>query len=297
MAYAKNIWVTGDVITAALINHLETQYDEAKSYTDTHAAATTGVHGVGASTIESTSGSQAKVNTHAAAADPHTVYIKHDLATAANDFLVASGVGAFIKKTLAETKTILGITAATTSAAGIVELATLAEVATGTDTARAVTPQGVKQETDKRMNNTKAYGNFEYTDSINASSTLTKTIALGANYSHGRLVIKNKYPGSGSSPNYFQGLTAVFGTDNTKTLLSGAGYMSTTYYPAGGWSQRMLGKVTGSAESVEYGRLVTGNANITIDDIYINGANLTIVFRNNSAGAISLACVGDWEVW
>lgn len=35
--------------------------------------------------------------------------IKHSLATAESDFLVASGSGAFVKKTLAETKTILGV--------------------------------------------------------------------------------------------------------------------------------------------------------------------------------------------
>jgi hypothetical protein len=41
--------------------------------------------------------------------DDHPQYIKHSLATAASDFLVASGVGAFVKKTLAEVKTILGL--------------------------------------------------------------------------------------------------------------------------------------------------------------------------------------------
>jgi len=40
--------------------------------------------------------------------DDHSQYIKHSLATAENDLLVASGSGAFIKKTLNETKTILG---------------------------------------------------------------------------------------------------------------------------------------------------------------------------------------------
>lgn len=35
--------------------------------------------------------------------------IAHSLATAANDFLVASGAGVFVKKTLAEVKTILGL--------------------------------------------------------------------------------------------------------------------------------------------------------------------------------------------
>jgi hypothetical protein len=39
-----------------------------------------------------------------------TAFLKHSLATAANDFLVASGAGAFVKKTLAEAKTVLGLT-------------------------------------------------------------------------------------------------------------------------------------------------------------------------------------------
>ena len=38
--------------------------------------------------------------------------VKHSLATAANDFLVASGAGVIVKKTLAETKTILGFMSA-----------------------------------------------------------------------------------------------------------------------------------------------------------------------------------------
>lgn len=41
--------------------------------------------------------------------DDHLQYVKHSLATAVSDFLVASGAGAFIKKTLAEVKTILGL--------------------------------------------------------------------------------------------------------------------------------------------------------------------------------------------
>jgi len=41
--------------------------------------------------------------------DDHPQYIKHSLATAVSNFLVASGAGVFIKKTLAEVKTILGL--------------------------------------------------------------------------------------------------------------------------------------------------------------------------------------------
>jgi hypothetical protein len=39
----------------------------------------------------------------------HTENILHSLATASNDFLVSSGASAFVKKTLAEVKTILGL--------------------------------------------------------------------------------------------------------------------------------------------------------------------------------------------
>jgi hypothetical protein len=39
--------------------------------------------------------------------------VMQSLATAANDFLVASGNGVIVKKTLAETKAILGIVAST----------------------------------------------------------------------------------------------------------------------------------------------------------------------------------------
>jgi hypothetical protein len=83
---------------------------------------------------------------HAAAFLPHSLF------TAANDFVVASGVGVGVKKTLAETKTILGINAATDAATGVIELATAAEVTTGTDTTRAVTPAGLKVELDKKAN-------------------------------------------------------------------------------------------------------------------------------------------------
>lgn len=105
----------------------------------THAGLDTGVHGAGASTLATA----ADIATHAGEADPHTgyrlesadhthestgteagkldhgdaldgladndhtQYILHSLATAANDFLVASGSGAFVKKTLAETGSIL----------------------------------------------------------------------------------------------------------------------------------------------------------------------------------------------
>lgn len=41
MAYSKTTWVTGDTITAALLNHGETQYDEAAADLTTHKTAAT----------------------------------------------------------------------------------------------------------------------------------------------------------------------------------------------------------------------------------------------------------------
>lgn len=71
-------------------------------------------------------------------------YVPTSIITAANDFIVGTGAKTVAKKTLAETKTILGIGTATETVAGVVELATTAEATTGTDTVRAVTPAGLK---------------------------------------------------------------------------------------------------------------------------------------------------------
>ena len=50
-----------------------------------------------------------KASHEPAGSDELTAFIKHALATAVNDFLIASGVGVFVKKTLAETKVILAL--------------------------------------------------------------------------------------------------------------------------------------------------------------------------------------------
>ncbi len=52
---------------------------------------------------------EALVSDHEGKEDPHLGYIKKSLATTVNDFLVASGPGVWVKKTLAEVKAILGL--------------------------------------------------------------------------------------------------------------------------------------------------------------------------------------------
>lgn len=68
-------------------------------------------------------------------------------AIASTDLVEGEVSGTSAKLTLAEVFT-AGKSAASESATGAIELATLAEVSTGTDTTRAVTPAGVKQETN-----------------------------------------------------------------------------------------------------------------------------------------------------
>ncbi len=140
------------------------------------------------------------------------------------------------------------------------------------------------------MSAIKVYGNVTYTDSIAASSKLTKTIALGGNYKHGKAVIY-----ANLSP---QSIIVFFGIDNTKTLATGVFYDGSTDVP-GAWSRRKFGYVTyrylGSGR--QPGAFATGNGNIGIDDIYISATNLTIIFNNYSTSAQSLNCVIDWEVW
>lgn len=74
--------------------------------------------------------------------------------TAANDFVVGTGSGTYAKKTLAETKTILGVNASTSAGTGVIQLATSAEVTAGTDTGKAVTPATLKVELDKKLDDT-----------------------------------------------------------------------------------------------------------------------------------------------
>lgn len=83
----------------------------------------------------------------------HTNHISKTLFTAADDFVVASAANTAVKKTKAEVKTILGINQATATSTGVVELATYAELETGTDTTRVVTAAGLNTELNRLFEN------------------------------------------------------------------------------------------------------------------------------------------------
>lgn len=135
--------------------------------------------------------------------------------------------------------------------------------------------------------NAKIYGDAVYTDSINPTVSLIKNIPLGDLYNHGMLVVQ-------STANVSRGVMVIFGTDLTKTKMVG-------YRPedGGASSKRAIGYViSGNVyASTGIGLGIVGTA-IYIDDIYINGTNLSIVFRNShSTNIYSLECTIDWEVW
>jgi hypothetical protein len=127
-------------------------------------------------------------------------------------------------------------------------------------------------------------GNAEYTDSVPAASTLTKTIAIGTGKTHGMAVI-------GVRGTYAEkGVLTSFTTDIDGNL--SAGFMSSD---GGAVAKAYLGKVT---DEGGFGQGCTGAAAIRIDSFYINGSNLTIVFRNTlPESAASLNCRVDWRAW
>lgn len=75
--------------------------------------------------------------------DFDATYVKHSLATAVNDFLVASGVGAWVKKTVDEVKTILGL-----GSAAYTNSTDYATAAQGVKADAAETPAGAQAKVD-----------------------------------------------------------------------------------------------------------------------------------------------------
>ena len=70
MAYVKTTWVAGVTpLSAANLNHLEEQYDDADAELSTHEVLNTGVHGIGGSTFATA----ATLATHAALTATHGV--------------------------------------------------------------------------------------------------------------------------------------------------------------------------------------------------------------------------------
>lgn len=148
------------------------------------------------------------------------------------------------------------------------------------------------------MSNAKIYGNVTYSEGLSPSSTVTKTIALGGSYSHGQVIVKNNNSGALS----VRGFIALVGTDSTKTLGVGYAKLGAGAHYGSAWSRRVAGAVTNpstdSYDVPQFGAGSSGHAYIGIDNLYISGSNLVIVFRNSDSSTNrSIECVIDWEVW
>jgi hypothetical protein len=127
--------------------------------------------------------------------DDHTQYVKHSLATALSDFLVASGSGAWVKKTLAEVKTILGLgTAAYTAAA---DYALVAGRTGENQTVQGFLAQGAGNTARKVMvitgNKTPAAGNstLTFTHGVPGGAAKIRSITAIMTFGNGAIIQSN----------------------------------------------------------------------------------------------------------
>jgi hypothetical protein len=130
------------------------------------------------------------------------------------------------------------------------------------------------------QSNKKVYGNVTYNESIATATTVTKNIALGGNYSFGKLIMFSSARGNA-------GVLIQFDTNNLHTLTTG-------YFT---YSRRYLGSVTPNYSGGSGGAAPTGDNAIYIKECYISGTNLVIQFHNSASYSITLNCAIDWEVW
>lgn len=281
--YTKTTWATGDIITAAKLNNLETQYDEAKADLDAHEAAAdphpqyatdtdlsahtgniSNPHGVTAAQAgaETPSGAQAKVDAHGNLTNnPHNV-------TAAQ----AGAEPAFTKNSGFNKN--LGTAAGTVSEGNHNHNA--AYLGISAKAADSDTIDG-KHASDFAAT---AYGTWnDSTTSMGPLTFYTKRIPLGINAKRGRLVAKN----TNSYPT--RGVTVLFDTNSA----NGIGF---EYQPAVYVYQKDYDGY------LSWG-LVSDNLAIQIFDTYIDDATdeLVLTFKNTSSTLTRSLTIGlRWEV-
>jgi hypothetical protein len=157
--------------------------------------------------------------------DDHPQYIKHSLATAVSDFLVASGAGTFVKKTLAEVKTLfdwatdIATHAALTTGVHGVGAGTIAKVADITKS--QVGLDNVTNDAQLK----RAAGDFstftEKTAPVDADIALIEDSA--ASYAKKKLTWSNT---KATLKSYFDGLYATLSHTHTN-MITGSGTANT----------------------------------------------------------------------
>jgi hypothetical protein len=240
-------------------------------------------------TKETPAGAQAKVNTHAGSKQTHGISSGYYIAkTSRSDQLPAwndiQGKPSLVTSSDLSNGLAAKVDKPTSATSG--------NIAVFDGGAGKIKDAG-KKPTDF-MSNVKVYGYAQYSDEIPPQTTLTKTIALGGTYKHGIVVFD---PGSSSHT----GIMVFIGTDPAKALVVGGTHRSASERDASAWSRRKRGWITHGTANPSYTPTygpATGSSHIGINDVYISGTNLIIVFYNAYADAPrSLNCDVDWEVW
>ncbi|WP_099192238.1 hypothetical protein [Tepidibacter mesophilus] len=127
-------------------------------------------------------------------------------------------------------------------------------------------------------------GQVTYTDTIPANSALTKTIPIGTGYKEGKLIYKDNNTNS-----VLRGI--VFFDNLTNTAKSSITIADSGY--TGAYRADFRSKILDSYLGV----LADYENSVFVDNAYISGSNLIILFRNtNTSVSKSIKVTVDWEV-
>lgn len=260
MAYVKNsTWIEGAApgISAARLNHLETQYDEAVAVSLLRAGTT------------AISGNQ-QLNNNIA------VQGKTTGGTSRNLIKMSTGNKTIVGSTNVSMRIRSSSQIFLNSTATKIWNASNDGVGSGLDAdyVRGYIP----------MNSTAAYGNATYADVLTGNTTLVKNIALGSTgYRHARVVVMRNT----TNTNTQIGLLAFASTNNLRTLVTDGG--------PGGWSRRQIGTITDNQHG--YWTCGNEFIDIKELFLASSASNLRFSFANPEVSTQALNCAIDWEAW
>lgn len=133
-----------------------------------------------------------------------------------------------------------------------------------------------------------------YNEIVNSGATVNKTIAVGSNKKFGNIIINQIYP---SQPDFrYSGIRIETTTDiNNAFVNGGAIYDGHEMYA--NWTKNRLGQITKKIDTYNlYGMQAVYGA-IEIISCYIDGTDLKIILKNNTAVAQTLSCLVEGYVY
>ena len=140
-------------------------------------------------------------------------------------------------------------------------------------------------------------GSASYTDIINASSTVTKNIAIGTGKKFGMAVLGG-YSAVAMNIASPHSVLVFFNTDQNGAFVVGK-YATVNAGNGQGavWSRSKLGKITENYQN--YGMYASGtNSHSYVSNVYISGSNLVVVYGNaNPSSSQQILTSIEWVVW